>query len=38
MAVETKPVFHPEVIRQQLGSFTTPESVEDSTISAEIPG
>ena len=28
MAVESKPLFHPEVIRQQLGGFTLPESVE----------
>ena len=28
MAVETKPLLHPEVIRQQLRSFTLPESVE----------
>ena len=30
MAVETKPLFHQEVIRQQLRSFTLPESVEGS--------
>jgi hypothetical protein len=28
MAVETKPLFHPEVIRQQLGAFTLPASAE----------
>lgn len=28
MAVESKPLFHPEVIRQHLRSFTLPESVE----------
>ena len=28
MAVETKPIFHPEVIRQHLRMFTLPESVE----------
>ena len=28
MAVETKPLFHPEVIRQQLGAFTLPATVE----------
>ncbi len=28
MAVETKPLFHPEVIRQQLGAFTLPASVQ----------
>jgi len=27
MAVESKPLFHPEVIRQQVRSFTLPESV-----------
>ena len=30
MAVESKPLFHPEVIRQHLRSFTLPSSVEDS--------
>jgi len=29
MAVESKPLFHPEVIRQQLRHFTLPESVAD---------
>jgi hypothetical protein len=28
MAVETKPLFHPEVIRQQLGAFTLPTAAE----------
>jgi hypothetical protein len=28
MAVETKPLFHPEVIRQQLGAFTLPATAE----------
>jgi hypothetical protein len=28
MAVESKPLFHPEVIRQHVRSFTLPESVE----------
>ena len=28
MAVESKPLFHPEVIRQHLRSFTLPESVD----------
>ncbi|MEA3188560.1 MAG: hypothetical protein QOD99_2390 [Chthoniobacter sp.] len=28
MAVETKPLFHPEVIRQQLGAFTFPTTAE----------
>lgn len=27
MAVESKPLFHPEVVRQHLGMFTLPESV-----------
>ncbi len=30
MAVESKPLFHPEVVRQQLRSFNLPESVADS--------
>lgn len=30
MAVESKPLFHPEVIRQHLRSFILPASVEDS--------
>lgn len=30
MAVESKPLFHPEVIRQHLCSFTLPESVKES--------
>jgi len=30
MAVESKPLFHPEVIRQHLGSFVVPASVEES--------
>ena len=30
MAVESKPLFHPEVIRQHLRSFTLPASVEES--------
>ena len=30
MAVESKPLFHPEVIRQHLRSFTLPTSVEES--------
>ena len=30
MAVESKPLFHPEVIRQQLRHFVLPASVEDS--------
>jgi hypothetical protein len=29
MAVESKPLFHPEVIRQHLRHFTLPDSVED---------
>src|SRR5882672_7543335 len=29
MAVESKPLFHPEVIRQQVRSFNLPESVEN---------
>src|SRR5258707_1240646 len=29
MAVESKPLFHPEVIRQQVRSFNLPESVGD---------
>ena len=29
MAVESKPLFHPEVIRQQVRSFTLPEGVGD---------
>ena len=29
MAVESKPLFHPEVIRQQVRSFSLPESVEN---------
>src|SRR4051812_13648485 len=28
MAVETKPLFHPEVIRQQLGALTLPAAAE----------
>jgi hypothetical protein len=28
MAVETKPLFHPEVIRKQLGAFTLPAAAE----------
>jgi hypothetical protein len=27
MALESKPLFHPEVIRQQVKSFTLPERV-----------
>ena len=27
MAVETKPLFNPEVVRQQVHAFTLPESV-----------
>ncbi len=30
MAVESKPLFHPEVIRQHLRNFTLPTAVEDS--------
>ena len=30
MAVESKPLFHPEVIRQHLRNFVLPASVEDS--------
>ncbi|MCX6864923.1 MAG: hypothetical protein NTV46_01650, partial [Verrucomicrobia bacterium] len=30
MAVESKPLFHPEVIRRQLRNFVLPASVEDS--------
>jgi methylase of polypeptide subunit release factors len=30
MAVESKPLFHPEVVRQHLSMFTLPESVADS--------
>lgn len=30
MAVESKPLFHPEVVRQHLGMFTLPDSVADS--------
>jgi len=30
MAVESKPLFHPEVIRRHLRSFTLPASVEES--------
>jgi hypothetical protein len=29
MALESKPLFHPEVIRQQVKSFTLPERVGD---------
>jgi len=29
MALESKPLFHPEVIRQQVKSFTLPERVQD---------
>src|ERR1039457_2772174 len=29
MALESKPLFHPEVIRQQVRSFTLPESAAD---------
>jgi len=29
MALESKPLFHPEVIRQQVRSFTLPERVGD---------
>src|SRR5208337_3174753 len=29
MAVESKPLFHPEVMRQQVRSFNLPESVAD---------
>jgi len=32
MAVETKPLFHPEVIRQQLGAFTLPEAAEGAQV------
>jgi hypothetical protein len=30
MAVESKPLFHPEVIRQHLRHFLVPVSMEDS--------
>ena len=29
MAIESKPLFHPEVIRQQVRSFNLPERVGD---------
>ena len=29
MALESKPLFHPEVIRQQVRAFNLPERVED---------
>jgi hypothetical protein len=29
MAVESKPLFHPEVMRQQVRAFTLPEHVAD---------
>ena len=29
MALESKPLFHPEVLRQQVRAFTLPERVED---------
>ena len=29
MALESKPLFHPEVIRQQVRAFSLPERVED---------
>ena len=29
MAIESKPLFHPEVIRQQVRSFNLPESVRE---------
>jgi hypothetical protein len=32
MAVETKPLFHPEVIRQQLGAFTLPTAAEAAQV------